>query len=364
MGKNSKKRRAEKRKAKGQMGKEQPSGLSKSTDSADNKRVQNQAIPSKKNRTAAYFLISLAIALIQQGLPLIGITLNMLLGAIVLFIAFCIMTAVFWKWESSARLKKPLRVITIFVVAIIYFGLIGRQMINEYNIKTGSEIHGIIPEINYIAATAKEILEQLQVKTSPKEPQIPEKKTPTFSAQFQNSLYFSKYPSFLIYLYESKGNKRLTAVGLALTIDITNNSPVMQKIDAYTVEEKVGNHWIKLHSLPVYNNQQLYWVSNGNLAECIRLNAMEDAFDVKLFNHNFSPGESIRGTIYLEYPASPVQMRIIIETVRGEKIPIIIHSTLHKHSADRSLGGGLISVSPDKVNLSGIPFVRQTNGSE
>lgn len=91
-----------------------------------------------------YFWIGLFVTLVALGLPLIGVTVNVWLGGAILAIAFFCIVRAFWIWERSSRFHIVLRLGTVAIAAALYFGLAGRQIINQcrldhpYSAKTES----------------------------------------------------------------------------------------------------------------------------------------------------------------------------------------------------------------------------------
>jgi hypothetical protein len=79
-----------------------------------------------------YFLVGLFVGLVPEGLSLIGVTINIWLGGILLAVAFGLVVYAFWIWEGSWRFHIALRMATIVIGAAIYFGWTGRQMIAQY----------------------------------------------------------------------------------------------------------------------------------------------------------------------------------------------------------------------------------------
>jgi hypothetical protein len=92
--------------------------------------TERQPQPDKSAKL--YFWTGLFVALVAVGLPLIGVTVNVWLGGALLAIAFFSIIRAFWIWEKSSRFHILLRVGTIGVAAILYFGLAGRQIVNQY----------------------------------------------------------------------------------------------------------------------------------------------------------------------------------------------------------------------------------------
>jgi len=79
-----------------------------------------------------YFLLGVVVALFAEGLTLIGIIINIWFGGLLLAVAFGLVVKAFWIWERTSRLHVILRIGTIAISALIYFGLIGRQMFAQY----------------------------------------------------------------------------------------------------------------------------------------------------------------------------------------------------------------------------------------
>lgn len=82
--------------------------------------------------TYRYFLVGLFLALLPWGLQLIGVTVNLWLGGIILAVAFGLMIYAFWIWESPSRWHIYLRIATIIVAAGLYSAFVGRQIIREW----------------------------------------------------------------------------------------------------------------------------------------------------------------------------------------------------------------------------------------
>lgn len=89
----------------------------------------------KKNGRSPGFIVlaGFIVALLAWGLPMIGVTINLWLGTIVLAIAFVLMVVGFWQWEKFSKWHKALRWITVIVGALVYFSLVGNQIHLQYN---------------------------------------------------------------------------------------------------------------------------------------------------------------------------------------------------------------------------------------
>jgi hypothetical protein len=98
-------------------------------------------------KTVLYFVVGLVLTLVIWGLQLIGVTVNLLLGGIVLLIAFVLMAYSFWIWEGTSSWRKPLRISTVFVAALLYFGLVGRQIVKQWHIDHAPQAKASVPNV-------------------------------------------------------------------------------------------------------------------------------------------------------------------------------------------------------------------------
>jgi hypothetical protein len=90
------------------------------------------AMPAQDKQARIYFFVGLVFALAALGLPLIGITINVWLGALILAGAFICAVRAFWIWEGSLKLHVYLRILTVCVLGLVYVALIGRQVFKEW----------------------------------------------------------------------------------------------------------------------------------------------------------------------------------------------------------------------------------------
>jgi hypothetical protein len=93
------------------------------------------------------FLIGAVLALVIWGLQLIGVTVNIWLGAIVLAAAFVLMTRAFWIWEGPSRWHVAWRVVTVSLAALIYISAVGWQMRIEWAREHPPILHSATPEM-------------------------------------------------------------------------------------------------------------------------------------------------------------------------------------------------------------------------
>jgi hypothetical protein len=77
-------------------------------------------------------IAGLVIGLLGIGLPMIGVTINLFLGSVILAVAFALIAWGCWIWEGKSPRHGPLRLITISIIAVIYFSLIGAQIRTQY----------------------------------------------------------------------------------------------------------------------------------------------------------------------------------------------------------------------------------------
>src|SRR5258708_11403105 len=94
--------------------------------------VENWPVALPDKSSGIYFLLGVAIGLIPAGMGMIGVTVNIWFGAVLLLAAFCFVVRAFWMWEKSSKWHVVLRTITVLVAATAYCFLIGMQMLAQY----------------------------------------------------------------------------------------------------------------------------------------------------------------------------------------------------------------------------------------
>lgn len=77
-------------------------------------------------------IAGLVLGLLGIGLPMIGVTINLWLGFVILAIAFALIARGCWIWEGKSPRRKLLRITTIVIIALVYFSLVGMQMRAQY----------------------------------------------------------------------------------------------------------------------------------------------------------------------------------------------------------------------------------------
>ncbi len=87
--------------------------------------------PSARSAEIA-LVVGLVLGLLPWGLGLIGLTVNLPLGAVILFVAFALCVYAFWIWERASRWHVLLRVFTVLIAAVFYFWFVGSQVYREY----------------------------------------------------------------------------------------------------------------------------------------------------------------------------------------------------------------------------------------
>jgi hypothetical protein len=77
-------------------------------------------------------IAGLVLGLLGIGLPMIGVTINLWLGFLLLAIAFALIAWGCWIWEGKSPRRAPLRIATICIFAVAYFSLVGIQIRAQY----------------------------------------------------------------------------------------------------------------------------------------------------------------------------------------------------------------------------------------
>jgi hypothetical protein len=103
--------------------------------------------PSSKGRVS--LLLGFVVALLAMGLPMIGITVNLYLGVFILLLAFILLAYGIWCSETGSWWNDSARVSTLWILGIIYFGLVGFQIYNQH-----LKDHPILRSPRYLVATS------------------------------------------------------------------------------------------------------------------------------------------------------------------------------------------------------------------
>ena len=77
-------------------------------------------------------IAGLVLGLFGIGLPMIGVTINLTLGFAVFAGTFALIAWGCWIWEGKFPRRKPLRIITICIFAVVYFSLVMVQISSQY----------------------------------------------------------------------------------------------------------------------------------------------------------------------------------------------------------------------------------------
>ena len=88
---------------------------------------------NSSTKIALSIILGFVVALLAMGLPMIGITVNLYLGVFVLLLAFVLLAYGFWRWETASRWGDSARVSTLWILGIMYFGLVGFQVYRQYS---------------------------------------------------------------------------------------------------------------------------------------------------------------------------------------------------------------------------------------
>ena len=94
--------------------------------------MEEETKSSNSKTVAPSLILGFFIALIAMALPMIGVTVNLYLGASILLVAFGLLAFGFWKWEKTAKWRTTWRVNTLWVLGLIYFSLVGFQIFSQY----------------------------------------------------------------------------------------------------------------------------------------------------------------------------------------------------------------------------------------
>lgn len=174
------------------------------------------------------------------------------------------------------------------------------------------------------------------------------------------------YPGLLVYRYTGKPGQLLAPVGLAVVIEATNKQATAAKVFSYFLDAAIYGEWTRLHNLQALNPRDFFWIGNNNLKAATRIDFGENSFDIKAREHALSPGESIKGWVFLEWPPGlrkkvpeVKQLRIAIENSHGEKQTSVLTLPTTQEAGESILAGGEWHVMPksDVADLSSVPIM-------
>ncbi|SRR6266542_1145789 len=95
-------------------------------------RLQTERKPEPDNSARPQFILGLCLGLLPWGLSLIGITINLAFGCIILAFTFALIAHAFWIWERARRWPIWLRVVTITLAFVFSAGFVLRQVLAQY----------------------------------------------------------------------------------------------------------------------------------------------------------------------------------------------------------------------------------------
>lgn len=94
--------------------------------------VQSNVEPMRKRRVAPSSVANYVLALLAMGLPMIGVTVNLWLGAITMLAVFLLSVWGLWKWENH-YLGRKVRKVMLTAVGIVYLGFLAWQIHAQYH---------------------------------------------------------------------------------------------------------------------------------------------------------------------------------------------------------------------------------------
>ena len=94
--------------------------------------MPRKAVPQDRVQPRIVAAIGVVGVLLPMGLQMIGITVNLWLGAVVLFIAFALLVYAFWRWERTSKWHAALRSLTVLAAFCLFLFLLDKQMAGEW----------------------------------------------------------------------------------------------------------------------------------------------------------------------------------------------------------------------------------------
>ena len=159
--------------------------------------------------------------------------------------------------------------------------------------------------------------------------------TPTpsaFTVRLLNSVMIPVYPQPLIYVYSyseditgTSSDRVIAPIGLAINIEVVNNRSVSTKVRRYADDLETGaDTWTRIVTLPTTEPHDIYWVTGPNHKSCVKFDFKPNLFDVAALQRTLSPGESLDGWMFFEWPPEfrnnnrLRNVRIRLENSKGE----------------------------------------------
>src|SRR5579859_4488332 len=102
-----------------------------------------------------YLLAALVPTLLFAGLPMVGVSINLPLGAGLLASAFFLSARCLWFWEGLSKYHVILRWLTVIMAGIGYFWWVGGLIVTEYRKEQaghGQTIEGLIRALPDVVA--------------------------------------------------------------------------------------------------------------------------------------------------------------------------------------------------------------------
>ncbi len=185
-----------------------------------------------------------------------------------------------------------------------------------------------------------------------------------------------KYPSPLLFLYNSQLGKTISPISIALFIEVANNKTLISRIYSletkalmrydeggmteitsqpscgsrfsYIPSGKITERWRNLHSVG-FLHDQIYFVTNDDWTKCKRIDLSSNSFELQARGKQLQAGESLKGWVFYEIEEDlRVQLPEIkqlefviksssgeVQTVKidypkeGENFPAMSSGTLH-----------------------------------
>jgi hypothetical protein len=298
----------------------------------------------------------LVLGLLPWGLGLIGVTVNLPLGALILFVAFSLGVYAFWIWEHSSQWHVILRVLTVSLAAIVYFGLVGMQIHREYKTEH-VQTADIASKPNDPPTTKEKPPEQ----PAPEKPPQPTPKQPKlYAADVVISLILPYYWG----VYQTGTGETVTPIDVILSLRIVNLQDRLASIIAFLVEAKTPHEWIVLHRIPL-SNVTLY-DGTPPLSSVRRLEFQPSDIGPDLHVKELAPGQTVRGIAlydwsHEEHPQIQA-IRITIFDSAHNKAVIYPASnpppTMTPQDPYSSLDELRLAVTGPIVDLSSLPVMR------
>jgi hypothetical protein len=162
--------------------------------------------------------------------------------------------------------------------------------------------------------------------------------------------------SFSSYLFSSSPDKFIAPVGLAVNVEVLNTRPTTTKVQSYEAELETDiNQWTPIKRLPMTEPHDIFFVEGDSLKSCVKLDFKPHIFDMVASQKNLSPGESLDGWMFFEWPPELHEnkklcnVKVRLKNSQGEMVETVINVLSNDEPGESSLNEGSFGPTDSKT---------------